>query len=143
MKFIRLGGLSPVKYKNKEGGFQGHTAPSRHGIFAFPFPYIEEFLCLWNEKHIQEKKIKGYRTFEYQGEVWHHLNIDVNEEWTKSSMEEYKEFLRIVAHNDLKFTHETMGNSQAINPYKRGLGGCISKDHLEVFIDKADLGKVR
>jgi hypothetical protein len=46
MKFARFGGLSPVKqdqYTTKEDkGF--HNPPRRHGLYAFPYPYIEKFL---------------------------------------------------------------------------------------------------
>lgn len=45
MKFVRFGGLSPVKqdqYKTKDKTF--HNPPKKKGIYAFPWPYIEYFL---------------------------------------------------------------------------------------------------
>lgn len=45
LKFIRYGGLSPVKqrgYKTTDQSF--HSPPSRRGFYAFVWPYIEPFL---------------------------------------------------------------------------------------------------
>ena len=46
MKFVRFGGLSPVKQTHYDTsdkkGF--HNPPRKRGIYAFPYPYIEKFL---------------------------------------------------------------------------------------------------
>lgn len=46
MNFIRFGGLSPVKQEQYTTGEDKtfHNPPCKHGLYAFPFPYIEKFL---------------------------------------------------------------------------------------------------
>jgi hypothetical protein len=140
MQFTRLGGLSPVKYKKVNDAFQGHYPPRRKGIWAFPYPYIELFLCMWDDKHKLELKNKGFRIFEYNGYVWHHLGHD---EWTKSTIGDYAVLLNQMKHKDVNRLHEMGDKDNIIDPYKRGLGGFMNRDHLEIFIEKADLGKIR
>jgi hypothetical protein len=43
VRFVRYGGLSPVKQKGY-GSDTYHAPPARKGIYAFVFPYIEKFL---------------------------------------------------------------------------------------------------
>ena len=46
MKFVRFGGLSPVKQDQYTTGEDKsfHNPPRRHGLYAFPYPYVEKFL---------------------------------------------------------------------------------------------------
>ena len=59
MKFVRFGGLSPVKQDHYETGEDKgfHNPPRKRGIYAFPFPYIEKFLLGATDKpgHISNK----------------------------------------------------------------------------------------
>lgn len=46
MKFIRFGGLSPIKQTHYDTSTEKpfHNPPRKNGIYAFPYPYIEKFL---------------------------------------------------------------------------------------------------
>jgi hypothetical protein len=46
LKFVRYGGLSPVKQDQYTTGDDKtfHNPPRRKGIYAFPYPYVEKFL---------------------------------------------------------------------------------------------------
>lgn len=46
MKFVRFGGLSPVKQDHYQTGEDKpfHNPPCKRGIYAFPYPYVEKFL---------------------------------------------------------------------------------------------------
>lgn len=148
MEFVRLGGLSPVKYKPVPGddpmGFSGHTPPTKHGIFAFPWPYIETFLCLYDEAHQAELKNRGFRHFKFDGNLYHHLDYD--DLWTLDTIEVYQVKLKAYKHKLVKEIHaDTFINSKAPihDPFKKGLGGWYSRDSLEVFIPKPEMGRIR
>jgi len=150
MEFVRLGGLSPVKYKPVPGnandpmGFSGHTPPVKHGIFAFPFPYIETFLCLYDEVHQVELKNKGFRHFKFDGYLYHHL--DYNDLWTLDTIEVYRTKMKVFKHKLVKEIQadSIIGTNQPIHdPFKKGLGGWFSCDCLEVFISRSQLGRIR
>lgn len=148
MKFVRLGGLSPVKYKRVPGddpmGFSGHTPPTKHGIFAFPWPYIETFLCLYDEAHQAELKNRGFRHFKFDGHLYHHL--DYEDLWTLDTIEAYQQKLKAYKHRlvkELQKDEITHTDQPIHDPFKRGLGGWYSRDSLEVFILKGGMGKIR
>ena len=46
MKFIRFGGLSPLKQDHYDTSHEKtfHNPPRKRGFYAFPYPYIERFL---------------------------------------------------------------------------------------------------
>jgi len=150
--FARFGGLSPVKYERKNTFSSFHKAPSKKGIYAFLYPYIESFLWVWNEtkyKNIKERKDR-IRKFTYNGPIWCHFTEHFphyahNGSWVCISMDEYKKVLKKVVHADIKWLkeHECEFAGRIRNPYKRGLGGGMGKDHLEVFIEAKYLGKIR
>jgi len=154
MEFVRLGGLSPVKYKATDTGFEGHKPPVKHGIFAFPWPYIETYLCLYDEAHEAELKNRGFRKFSFDGMVYHHLNTRYDRDlvtddlsWDLSSIVEYSEFLKQFKHNLVREIHAdpyiNKHTSPIHDPFKRGLGGWFSRDSLEVFIPKTEMGRIR
>jgi len=59
MKFVRFGGLSPVKQDHYTTGKDKcfHNPPRKRGLYAFPYPYIETFLLGATDKpgHISNK----------------------------------------------------------------------------------------
>jgi len=82
MKFIRFGGLSPVKQTHYDTSSEKpfHNPPRKNGIYAFPYPYIEPFLLgstsqpwnisnksQWlkdeNENRIKSKDFYNYNNF--------------------------------------------------------------------------------
>jgi len=154
IEFVRFGGLSPVNHKKfyKKDSF--HSPPKKKGIFAFIFPYIEDFLWVWKihenvDGEISNKELKKYhrknrKQFSYEGELWVHwikearqlgVGIEYKKEWVKIHTNNLKKCFKMIKHNDIKQLHED--NFEIIqNPYKRGLGGWMSKDHLEVFIER-------
>ncbi len=211
MQFVRFGGLSPVKQTHydtsKDKPF--HNPPRKHGLYAFPYPYIEKFLlgatddptnishktqwlrdtngnkiesndfygdyntktnrCDINPKYIvllkklgiKQKDLwasigsdgKAYvtvmkkpRTFEYGGEIWHHLGhhlkphqiLGTSGSWTLSDMDEYLFALNREIHETRKqmlkswSSYDEMKDLMVKDPYKR----MFAKDHLEVFIEQ-------
>jgi len=59
MKFIRIGGLSPVKQKGNYGEDGFHNAPAKRGIYAFPFGVFEPYLLTGSFEDKWEK-VKDY-----------------------------------------------------------------------------------
>jgi hypothetical protein len=146
--FARFGGLSPVKYKKKGDGF--HAPPCKKGIYAFVYPYIEIFLWSWNETKYNNVKAgkDRVRTFTYEGPIWCHFDIENHQtkgSWVLLQWDEYIKAFKKQIHKDVVFLNKDFYDKreQIKNPYKRGLGGCCSKDHLEVFIEGKNLGKIR
>ena len=214
MKFVRFGGLSPVKQTHYDTSENKpfHNPPRKRGLYAFPYPYIEKFLLgatddpsnishktQWlrdengnkiktNDFYDDEKgydiKIDGYpikpqyirllkklrikqkdiwgsrgddnvsyvtvmkkpRTFEYDGDIWHHLGHRLKPEqmlgtsgsWTKSTMDDYFIALNLEFHSAKRDMIKTMKDYVAISdlmkkdPYKNH----FAKDILEVFIEQ-------
>jgi hypothetical protein len=97
--------------------------------------------------------IIGYRVFEYEGPIWTHLAVpdEWPRAWTKVSTQELQVLLAKEKHNlnkeltssYLKDFEYHISQSLSDDPFKRGRGGMYAKDHLEVFIEKGDLGKIR
>ena len=211
MKFIRFGGLSPVKQDHyttgEDKGF--HNPPRKRGIYAFPYPYVEKFLLgatndpanishktqwlkdeegnkiksndfygdydpktdkmtilpkyikllkklgikqndIWSTKGNDEVSyitvMKKPRTFEYDGEIWHHLGnhlkphqiLGTSGSWTKSDMDDYLIALNLEIRDTkrqmLKSWKQYMDMNDLMkkDPYKT----MFAKDHLEVFIEQ-------
>ena len=153
--FVRFGGLSKVKYKKGWHGTSDksfHTPPVKKGIFAFIWPYIEDFLWVWKIKSKTEEEYKKLykqaqkerKKFNYRGMVWCHF-VDqaksgrIKGSWVEVHTDELGELLKKVKHFDRKELMKLAPKgTPAIDPYKRGLGGFMSMDHLEVFIEKVN-----
>lgn len=165
MEFVRFGGLSKVDYKTILNSDSFHSPPVRYGIYAFVFPYIEDFLWCWklhdnkklseldsdtNEYNriFKEHYHRLRRKFTYNGFLWTHcvstaiklkISGPITKTWIKVHTDDFKRILQRVKHEDMSILMEGYkGKEQLKNPYKRGLGGFMSKDHLEVFIEKVN-----
>ncbi|HDY89200.1 MAG TPA: hypothetical protein ENH82_13930 [bacterium] len=165
MKFVRFGSLSKTKFKIGAKGApisEYHSPPKRRGIFAFVWPYIDDFLWAWKLKlpygdeaeYIKEfNKIKRRlrRTFIYSGNIWCHfvddaymlgLAQETKGPWVKVHTDDLKILLAKVKHEDIKqsMNLKIYGIDKKPvpihNPYKANPNITISIDHLEVFIEK-------
>lgn len=154
MKFIRIGGLSPVKQKGNYGKDGFHNAPARRGIYAFPFGVFEPFLLTgrhdkWevikedvgntvdakyrNKKYylrFKEDKIfpmkpKKPRRFYYNGPIWCHLDNYLSRKEKKYILRWYNEWILV----------EMELYEKLFKRAKRDLHNW-SKDHMEVFIER-------
>lgn len=151
-----------------EDMYSYHYPPVNKGIYAFIYPYIENFLWVWKlnfsnfEKQIEKenisveehekKRIKFYKSeyrrlrkkFKYTGMIWTHFNeiarkynigIEYTDTWVKIHTNDLEFLLKMDKHETIK---ETETSRIIVDPYKRGLGGYYSRDHLEVFIEKVN-----
>ena len=89
--------------------------------------------------------MKKPRTFEYEGEIWHHLGhhlkphqiLSTSGSWTLSDMDDYLFALNREIHETRKqmlkswSQYSDMTELMKKDPYKR----MFAKDHLEVFIE--------
>jgi hypothetical protein len=164
MLFVRVGGLSSKSYrKNKTSRSFNKTnqPPKNRGIYAFIFPYVESFLWAWKisydeDGNINKKQFRaeGYRKFDYEGWLWCHFidfvgdlkDREVIRGWVKVHTRELPAILAKVNHADCRqlirnnhtddFAAGMTGIKFPKNAYKRGQGGYMSIDHMEVFIEK-------
>ena len=165
IKLVRFGGLSAVDYKVIYGKESFHAPPTRYGIYAFVFPYIDSFLWAWKlpktkeelEPNEDRKRFNKFsrqlrREFEYDGLIWCHFiehakGRKCSGSWIEVTVSEFKEMFRKVMCKDMQLIYNDVVGSPSIgdikNAYKRGLGGFISTDHLEVFIDKKSLKGIK
>lgn len=151
MKFARVGGLSPVKYKKGAGRFDAkgfHAPPEQHGIYAFIWPYIELFLVCWSEDNRKELEHDGLRKFDYSGFVWAHIGQGSLHKgsWIYQHTDDLSEAVRKENHTSLGGIHKDMtGWDGKFIPKTKafGQGYSYSKEHLEVFIPQRFLGKIR
>jgi len=153
LTFCRVGGLSSVKYKWSKTSYDFHFPPPvRKGIYAFIWPYVESFLFKWSEKNEKEFEINGIRRFKYNGPIWCHFikeskAVSSIRSWIYTDTEYLEDIFRKVKKNDRhQLTDRDFFGKQFIqDPYKRGLCGGVpmSKDHLEVYIEKKYLGRIR
>lgn len=158
MEFARVGGLSPVKYKpvpDKEPTFH-FPPPRRNGIYAFVWPYVEPFLWAWSEEHKRDFKINGYRKFKFEGYLWcHHLDegskysSNIEGSWIRIHTNDFEKIFKENLVSDIKYLKKGSlfrGIDDFVisnDPYKRGRNGFMSRDHLEVFIEASECGKIR
>jgi len=156
--FVRYGGLSKIDQKKYGISQNFHKAPANKGIFAFTWPYIEDFLWAWKvpfkegeTEDEQNKRLKKFiknnrKKFTYSGWIWTHFeNVPNNMikrrsgSWIEIHTSDFQKLFKKQKHTDMKGLDKNLyGISKDIvkDPYKRGLGGFISRDHLEVFIEK-------
>ena len=146
MQFSRVGGLSPVKYDRKSHrGLEYHRPPARKGIYTFIWPYFEPFLVYWSEHNRREIKRRGIRRFQFEGELFTHLGC-TDSFWQLVHTCELPALLKRDQHLCRLHLLEFYGKNHTIaenisliqNPYLH-----YSHDHLEVFIPKRELGKIR
>ena len=179
--FVRFGGLSKTNqkkhglnpYNTTDDGF--HKAPVKKGIYAFIWPYIEDFLFAWKyndkesldpesydkltsqEQEQEDKKAnkrwkawrsKNMKKFTYEGWLWcHFTNISPKyirrrkNVWVEVHTSNWDQILRKQKHLDMKELANDTYTGMVLDikdPYKYGLRGMMSKDHLEVFIEKVN-----
>jgi len=67
--------------------------------------------------------------------------------WVLTDMKTYEKAIKKERHERIKDLQRgsSVGDQKIIDPYKRGLDTTMiySRDHLEVFIQKRDIGKIR
>jgi len=164
IKFVRFGDLSKTNYKGFYGSEGQHSPPVKKGIYAFIWPYIEDFLWAWKikslhkfdgtEKEYNKEFKKEYKkmrkVFTYSGEIWTHfideamkegLGLRYKDNWVKIHTDDLEYLFRKYKHQDIKYMMgqlDIFGSKvkPIADPYKRGLGGSMVKDYLEVFIEK-------
>lgn len=185
VKFIRFGGLSPVKQEGYDPDMPSfHCPPAKYGIYSFIYPYVEPFLLggsfsdittkhskfqyvkdengvrvkrdeyekMYNENYMKSYtsikvddeyyvvKPKKYKVFEHTDEIWHHLGYNLKPsqilsrkgDWYLTDYRSFVEAFEKEKHNCLKQTKRILQTERfSNNPF-----WCITKDHLEVFIEK-------
>lgn len=96
-----------------------------------------------------EKDHKKYhrtnrRKFKYSGEIWVHwveeakkLNcaLEFSKTWVKIHTDDLNKVLTLMKQADRIHLKECGERAVIHDPYKSGIGGCISKDHLKEFSD--------
>ncbi len=143
LEFVRYGGLSPVNHKKFYKTDTFHSPPVKKGIYAFIFPYIEDFLWAWKTSSDRKKySIRNRKKFKYNGLVWIHLigeatklncGLEYKKTWVKIHTDNLNECIELAKQKD-RIALESDGPIH--DPYKRGLGGWMSRDHLECFIER-------
>lgn len=151
--FIRFGGLSSTNHKEFYKKETFHSPPVKKGIYAFIWPYVENFLWVWKLKYIPNesesewtKRKNRYmkentKKFKYSGMLWTHFGDVITGgirkgTWVKIHTNELNSILKKIKHRDIRELMKDAGKKPIKDPYKRGLGGYMSKDHLEVFIER-------
>ena len=148
LEYIRFGGLSPVNHKKFYKSDSFHSPPRKKGIYAFIYPYIEDFLWAWKIKDKETHKYyhtKNRRKFTYNGEIWVHwinitkktgLGLEYNKDWVKIHTDDINHLFNMVKQSDRIYMNKDQSTA-IIDPYKYGGNNIpISRDHLEVFIEK-------
>lgn len=146
----RVGGLSPVRQRNK-------SAPEKHCVWAFIWPYFDSFFIgstgpegPWDSAadrakgrehspRVREWLRDGTRKFTHHGRLWTRLDVPHCVEkngWCLTDADTLAEFVRRVKHDDYKELRRRqrlpVGN---FNPYG---GGRFSVDGFEVFVPEPD-----
>lgn len=150
MLFCRVGGLSPVMHKNKKKLQTEHfPPPTKKGIYAFIWPYIERFLFMWSERNIKEYERNGARVFKYEGPLWCHFDEEAKafrskHTWVYTDTDYLPTILRKVCQGNRGFIM-SHGTLFVRDPYKQGScsGFTVVRDYLEVYIEGKHLGKVK
>lgn len=215
-KFVRFGGLSPLKQDHYETGPDKtfHNPPRKNGFYAFPWPHIEYFLLgstddpghisnksswirdddgnlinsldaytdeyntksdnfgftpkvakLLKKKGINGKYVRAEtlpnvksdnkifyltvlkkpKTFDYGGEIWHHLGDNVKPgfilaasgSWVKTDMDIYNTALSKETQNMAKSFRKMFKEFGSLPPQRNSIKiKGSSMDHLEIFIEK-------
>ncbi len=146
IEFVRFGGLSPVNHKELYKLDTFHSPPVKKGIYAFIFPYIEDFLWRWKTTNHKKYHINNRKQFKYTGDIWCHfksqarslgVGIEYKKEWVKIHTSDLPIVLNKTKHHDRKDLRCRYDITHPIrDPYKRGCGGFVSREHLEVFIER-------
>jgi hypothetical protein len=150
-------------FGNSQSSFAGgfHHPPEHKGIYAFIWPYVEPFLAGWNREYWQktgkkdedgrdEVRFKPIKKFQHYGDIWCHFVEEARElglgkeykgTWVKVDTKNLQTLLsKIIAkdigslQSDKSMREKPDKVRQIANPFKRGKGGFMSRDHLEVFI---------
>jgi hypothetical protein len=155
LTFVRFGGLSKVNQKMFYKDDTFHAPPAKKGIYAFIWPYIDNFLWGWKIPDVPDeteeqwrKRKKAYikkhrKKFKYRGMIWTHF-VDATIEgrrkgsWVEIHTDELEKLLKKVKHIDAKRLMSFRPGDIVTDPYKKGQGGYMSRDHLEVFIEKVN-----
>lgn len=148
IKLSRVGGLSYVRQKGNK------SAPEKYGLYAFIWPYLEEFyLGSTNHRGIidpnkpsksryDELKSRGLKNFLYEGYLYckfdiPNKSIEKNEYWLSVHSYDLKEFL-------LKYHVEEIAGVWEFNGFqdlsRRQSMKYFSKDIFEVFVPRG--GKI-
>lgn len=138
----RYGGLNIVRQKGNYGNNTFHSAPERHGFYAFPYSYVEMFLATSTKrKEINEGTYKKFVAVD--GFLWTHLKptrqadiIAIYGSWYKVSVQAYiralkKEYARLSQQMYKDFYGNDKPSPNRANPFI-----ITCKDDLEVFITR-------
>lgn len=154
VSLTRWGGLNMVKQKGNYGNDTFHSAPERHGFYAFMFPFIDLFLiaCTKNKEFDARLKKDFHAT---DGYIWTHLKpknvseiIAIHNCWYKVHVSTLNKlvqraFATDCAHVQTSYFFE---DQEKRIPYKgregiepkvvrlNSYGSLVSIDHLEVFV---------
>jgi hypothetical protein len=97
-----------------------------------------------NRKVFNKFYKENMKKFTYEGWVWTHFK-DLPPKmvrrrkgsWVEIHTSDFDKALRLQKHIDMvEINKDIVLNKDMKDPYKTGLGGMMSKDHLEVFIEK-------
>lgn len=114
---------------------------------------IEECIKHWDAMDAAHKRtISKYRrqlkrVFQYDGLIWTHLpseGVPNVRSWYRVHTSKLQELLRKCKHGDrTTLVKDAIRRDFPKDPYLRGLNGAMSIDHLEVFIEKRFLARIR
>jgi len=167
MEFVRWGGLSAVKQKERFvpdkilksdheiGTF--HRPPTRRGIYAFLPDCIEMFLVAWklfdkekqdeNGRNILKKEFEHPRRFSYSGKIWTHIHVNhpqvtyyrKRDSWYETDTDSLPIILKL---HKWELNNEGSNDSffgQAKDfPEISRVWRRFCKDHFEVFIERVN-----
>lgn len=141
--FVRYGGLSLVKQKGySKVAKTFHSPPATKGIYAFPIKTIDFFMCAHRKKFELQRK-----EFKHKGNIWHHLGhhckpsqiLDRHGSWVKTEFKVWEKAFSKESLN-LRYGDKNGGIDFSIKninePWRSGVRGMYSADHLEIFIDE-------
>lgn len=161
-KFVRLGGLSPVKQKERfvsDKILQSteyrtyHRPPCRKGVYAFFPDLIEMFLVAWkiystdkDGNYSIKKEFEHSRKFEYSGKVWTHMFINHPEityyrrrdSWFETDTDSLELLLRLYKRQlskEISKEFHDFGSCKSFDDFNR-MWKNYSRDCFEVFIER-------
>lgn len=163
-KYPRNPGGFPFHHPPRRRGIYAFIYPYADSyLWGWKFPKKEgepEENCKkrWDEYYRSQKRI-----FRYTGMLWSHLEAKSLSKgaWSQIHTNDLEKAIKKAKHIDAIadakacFWVNNRPLSQIANgeglrtllkkkdPYRRGLGGCTSVDHLEVFIEQKHLGKIK